>query len=80
MVLTAVVYGLTWLGGREDLQRLVEHLFPAPVVELLPRRRQLPPDTVAADADDQGEAAVAEPVECRGLPGNLWPGGRRGTP
>jgi hypothetical protein len=70
-VLAAVVHRLTGPGGGEDLQCLVEHLASQPVIELLAGLGQLAAEAVTAEADAEGEAAIAEPVQCRGLLGDL---------
>ena len=46
VVVAVVVNGLTAPGGGEDLQRLVEHLAPGPVVELLAGLRELASEAV----------------------------------
>ena len=53
------------------MQCLVEHLASDLVVELLAGLGELAAELVTADADAQREAPTAEPVECRGLPGDL---------
>jgi hypothetical protein len=50
---------------------LVEHLASQPVIELLAGLGQLAAEAVAAETHAEGEAATAEPVQGRGLPGDL---------
>ena len=69
-MLAAVVDGLAGPRRREDLQRLVEHLTPEPVVKLFARLRQLASEPVTADAHPEREAPSAEPVERHALPGD----------
>jgi hypothetical protein len=70
-VVAAVMHDFARPCGGEDVQRLVEHLASDPVVKLLAGLGELAAEPVAADADAQGEAPAAEPVECRGLPGDF---------
>jgi hypothetical protein len=71
VVAAAVVHRRTGPGDGEDLQCLVEHLASQPVIELLVGLGQLAAEAVAAEADAEGEAATAEPVQGRGFPGDL---------
>ena len=71
VVLTTVVHGLARPGGRQDLQGLVEHPCPPAVIEFLSRDRKLVPGPVAAKADAERQAAAAQPIKGRGLPGDL---------
>jgi hypothetical protein len=70
-VLAAVVHRLTRPRGLEDLERLVEHPCAPPVVELLAGDRELAAEHVTAEADTERQAATAEAVERRALPGDL---------
>jgi len=78
-VLAVVVHAPAGPGSGEDLQRFIEHLAAPPVIELLAGRRQLAAEMVAAQADAEGEAAAAEPVQRHGLPGDFGrpPAGQR---
>jgi hypothetical protein len=58
-------------GSGQNVQRPVEHRRAPAVVELLAGRGQLVAGVVVAQADAEDEAAAAEPVERRGLPGHL---------
>jgi hypothetical protein len=71
VVLAAVVDRRTGPGGGENLGCLVEQLASQPVIELLAGFGQLAAEAVAAEADAEGEAATAEPVQRRGFPGDL---------
>src|SRR6185436_10369810 len=71
VVLAAVVHRFAGPGGRQDLERLVEHARAAAIVELLAGHRVLAREPVGAQADAEREPAVAEPVERRGFPGDL---------
>jgi hypothetical protein len=71
VVLAAVVDRRIGPGGGESLECLVEHLASQPVLELLAGFGQLAAEAVAAEADAEGEAATAEPVQGRGFPGDL---------
>ena len=70
-MLAAVVDRLAGPGGREDLERLVEHPCAPAVVELLARLRVLAAELIAAQTDAERQPAAAEPVQRRGLPGDL---------
>jgi hypothetical protein len=70
-VLTAVVHRFARPGGRQDLERLVEHACASAVVELLAGDRVLAREPVAAQADAKRQSAAAEPVERRCFPGDL---------
>jgi len=48
-----------------------EHLTPHSVIDLLTGLGKFTGEAVEADADAEDEPATAEPVECRGLPGDL---------
>jgi hypothetical protein len=64
-VLALVPDRLTRPGGRQDVQGLIQHLGPPPLVEFFSGDRELAPELVAAQADPEREPATAEPVKRR---------------
>ncbi len=71
VMLAPVLHRLAGLGGRQDVQGLIQHPGAPALVGFFAGDRELTAELVAAQADPEGEPATAEQVERRGLPGDL---------
>src|SRR5262245_50123412 len=71
VVLAPMLHRLPGPSGRQDLERLVEHPAPSPVVQLLAGLGQLAAEPIAPDAHAEREPAIAELVERDGLASQL---------
>jgi hypothetical protein len=74
----AMVDRLAGPGSQKDLKRLVEHLAPQSIIDLLSRPRKLAGELVSPETHSENEAAAAPPIQRCGFPRNLgWATARK---